>query len=161
MALPHPAQIRKWYSKLSAEPGFTEPAFDALQASVISAREKDHEVLCSLMIYEMAIRIHAEWDGRKYFGFVDLGTGIDDNDSFPLDKDALVFMVIAVNSIWKVPYTYFLVNGLSGIKHANLIKICFRKLLEIGVKVIFLAFDGPSCHFSMLSELGVNLNPYN
>ena len=30
LALPHPAQIRRWYSKVPAEPGFTEPAFRAL-----------------------------------------------------------------------------------------------------------------------------------
>ena len=69
-------------------------------------------------------------------------------------------MVVAVNSTWKVPCAYFLVNGLSGTEHANLIKKCLRKLLEVGVKVISLTCDGPSCHFSMLSELGVNLNPY-
>ena len=71
------------------------------------------------MIDEMAINTHAEWDGQKYCGFVDLGTGIDDNDSFPLAKDALVFMVVAANSTWKVPYAYFLVNGLSGNEHAS------------------------------------------
>ena len=161
LVLPHPGQTREWYSRVPAEPGFKEPAFNVLQASVISAREKCHEVLCSLMIDEMAIRTHAEWDGQKYCGFVDLGTGIDDHDSLPLAKSALVFMVIAVNSTWKVPYAYFLVNGLSGIEHANLIKICLRKLLEVGVKVISLTCDGPSYHFSMLPELGVNLNPYN
>ena len=161
LALPHPAQIRKWYRKVPAEPGFMEPAFDALQASVISAREKGHEVLCSLMIYEMAIHTHGEWDGQTYCWFVDLGTGIDYNDSLPIAKDALVFMVVAVNSTWKNAYAYFLVNGLSGIEYATLIKICPRKVLEVGVTVISLTCDGPSCHFSMLSELGVNLNPYN
>jgi len=90
------------------------------------------------MIGEMAIRTYAEWDGQKYCWFVDLVTGIDDNDSLPLAKDALVFMVVAVNSTWKVPYAYFLVNGLSGIEYANLIKICLRKLLDVGVKVISL-----------------------
>ena len=113
------------------------------------------------MIDELAIRTHAEWDGKKYRGFIDLGTGVDDNDSLPLAKDARVFMVVAVNSTWKVPCAYFLVNGLNGIERANLIKMCLRKLLEVGVKVISLTCDGPSCHFSMLSELGLNLNPYN
>ena len=109
----------------------------------------------------MAIRTHAEWDGEKYCGFVALGTGIDDNDSLPLAKDALVFKVVAGNSTWKVPYAYFLVNGLSGNEQANLITICLRKLLEVGIKVISLTCDGPSCHFSRLSEPGVHLNPYN
>ena len=31
LALPHPVQIRKWYTKIPAEPGFTEPAFKALE----------------------------------------------------------------------------------------------------------------------------------
>ena len=87
------------------------------------------------MIDEMAIRTHAEWDGQTYCWFVDHGTGIDDNDSLPLAKDALVFMVVAVNSTWKVPYAYFLVNGLSGIEHGNLINICLRKLLEVGLRL--------------------------
>ena len=92
---------------------------------------------------------------------VDLGTSIDGNDLLPLVKDALVFMVVAVPSTWKVPYPYFLINGLGGIEHANVIKICLRKLLEVGVKVISLTCDGLLCHFSMLSDVGVNLNAYN
>ena len=33
LALPHPAQFR-WYSKVPAEPGFTEPAFHDLRSKV-------------------------------------------------------------------------------------------------------------------------------
>ncbi len=65
LALPHQAQIRRWYSKVHAGPGFTGPAFDALHASVLAAREKGQEVVCSLMLDEMAIRKHTEWDGKN------------------------------------------------------------------------------------------------
>ncbi len=97
-ALPHQAQIRRWYSKIPAEPGFTGPAFDALHASVLAAREKGQEVVCSLVLDEMEIRKYTEWDGKKYRGFVDPGNEIDDNDSFPIARDALLFMEVAVNS---------------------------------------------------------------
>ena len=33
-ALPHPKTITRWYSKIPADPGFTEPAFKALQLKV-------------------------------------------------------------------------------------------------------------------------------
>ena len=46
----------------------------------------------------MAIRKRTEWDGKKYRGFVDLGNGIDNNDSLPIARDALVFMVVAEKS---------------------------------------------------------------
>jgi len=53
LALPHPVQIRKWYTKVPAEPGFTEPSFLALSQRVKNAGKK---VICSLMIDEMAIK---------------------------------------------------------------------------------------------------------
>ena len=31
LALPHQVQVRKWYAKVPAEPGFTNPAFQALK----------------------------------------------------------------------------------------------------------------------------------
>ena len=76
-ALPHPVQIRKWYSKVPAEPGFTEPSFQAL------AQRKKYagkNVICSLMIDEMAIMKHVSWDGKKYRGYVDLGNDVEDDD---------------------------------------------------------------------------------
>ena len=35
LALPHESQIRKWYAKIPADPGFTEPAFNALRLKVM------------------------------------------------------------------------------------------------------------------------------
>lgn len=156
MALPHQTQIRKWYAKVPAAPGFTEPAFEALKIKVEEAKKDRKKVVCSLMLDEMAIKKHVSWDGKKYHGYVDIGNGIDD-DSTPVAKDALVFMVVSVNSTWKVPCAYFFIDGLSGSERANLVKICIQRLWDIGVKVTSLTCDGPSCHFAMLRELGASL----
>ena len=55
LAFPHPVQIRKCYAKVPADPGFTEPSFQALSQSVKGDGEK---LICSLMIDEMAIKKH-------------------------------------------------------------------------------------------------------
>ena len=113
LALPHPVQIRKWYTKVPAEPGFTEPAFKALEVKAKGTKE----VMCSLMIDEMAIdemtiiRKDVSWDGKKFRGYVDLGNAVKDDDSAPIVKDALVFMVVGVNETWKVPVGYFFIDG--------------------------------------------------
>ena len=58
------------------------------------------------MLDEMAIKKNVSWDGTRY---VDIGSNeTDDDDSLPVAKDALVFMVVAINSSWKVPIAYFL-----------------------------------------------------
>ena len=90
LALPHQAQIRKWYGKVAAQPGFTQPVFQALKLKVEEAEKDGKQVICSLMLDEMAIKKHVSWDGNKYHGYVDIGNGVDD-DSSPVAKDALVF----------------------------------------------------------------------
>ena len=156
LALPHQVTIRKQYSKIPAEPGFTKPAFDELKKKAEEAKQDGKEVVCSLMLDEMAIKKHVFWDGTRFRGFVDLGNDVDD-DSLPVATQALVFMVVCVNSSWKVPCAYFFLEGMSGSERANLIKICIQRLSDAGIKVISVTCDGPQCHFSMMSYLGASL----
>ena len=160
LGLPHPTVIRSWYSSMNGEPGFIENALAALKAKVLAAKRDNQEVVCALMLDEMSIRKHVEWDGKRFRGFVDLGTNIND-DSLPEATDALVFMAVSVNSNWKVPCGYFLVNGLTGAEKANLTKECIAKLYEVGVKVVSFTCDGPTSHQAMLKLLGAKLSPDN
>ena len=156
VALPSQSQIRRWYGKVAADPGFTKPAFNALKVKVEDAQKNGKKIICSLMLDEMAIKKHISWDGKTFQGYVDLGNGIDD-DSLPVAKDTLVFMVVSIDGSWKVPVGYFFVDGLSGKERANLVEVCIQRLSDVSVEVISLTCDGPSCHFSMLSALGATL----
>ena len=160
LGLPHPSVISSWYNAMNGEPGFTKEALTALKAKVLAAKRDGQKVVCALMLDEMSIRKHVQWDGKKYRGFVDLGTDIDD-DSLPEATEALVFMAVSVNSNWKVPCGYFLVNGLTGEEKANLTKDCLTKLHEVGVKVVSFACDGPTTHQAMLKLLGARLSADN
>lgn len=124
------------------------------------AKAKFQPLLCSLKIYERAIKKHVEFDGEQMIGFVDLGTGIQD-DTSSLATEALVFMVITLNGSWKVPMGYFMINGLKGSERANLVQQCTMKLHYVGVTVVSLTCDGPSCHFFMLKALGASMDPSN
>ncbi len=158
LGLPHVSVIRSWYSSMNGEPSFKKDALTALKAKVLAAKRDNQEVVCALMLDEMSIRKHVDWDGKQFRGYVDLGTGIND-DSLPEATDALVFMAVAVNGSWKVPCGYFL--GLTGQEKANLTKECITKLHEVGVKVVSFTCDGPTSHQSMLKLLGAQLLPGN
>ena len=96
LVLPHPATIRTWYSHISADPGFTKPAFSALACHAQNRMVEGKETLCALMLDEVAIRKHVEYAAGRFHGYVDLGCGTVD-DSVPPAKDALVLMVVAIN----------------------------------------------------------------
>ena len=72
LGLPCASVIRSWYSSMDGEPGFTKDAMAALKAKVLAAKRDGQEVVCALMLDEMAIRKHVEWDGKRFRGFVDL-----------------------------------------------------------------------------------------
>ena len=86
---------------------FTEEQLTTLKAKVLTGKEKGQKVVCSLMLDKMSIRKHAQYDGTKVLGYVDLGVGITD-DSLPVVTKALnVYMAVSVNSNWKIPCNYF------------------------------------------------------
>ena len=159
LALPHPRQIRSWYTEVDGDPGFTKTALEALSQRVSKDKEEQKETLCSLMLDEMAIRKQVEFMNNRYHGFVDIGNGLTADDSTPMAKDALVLMAVSVNSSWKVPLGYFLIDSMSGKERANLVRECLHRLHDIGVTTVSLTCDGPSCHISMLTELGACMIP--
>lgn len=64
--LPHPRTIRKWYQSIDGDPGFTKEALDAIAMKASDNQRKGIETICCLMVDEMAIRKHVEWDGKKH-----------------------------------------------------------------------------------------------
>ena len=82
LALLHVSTIRRWYSAIDGSPGFTQEAFASLRLKVEEANRKGEEVVCSLMLDEMSIMRHLDFDGNRVIGYVDIGTQVDD-DSLP------------------------------------------------------------------------------
>jgi len=39
------------------------------------------DIICSLVLDEMAVRKHVDWDGEKFRGYVDIGTEVVDDAS--------------------------------------------------------------------------------
>lgn len=121
--------------------------------------------VCSLILDEMSIKKQIEFVGGRTWGYVDIGSSIDD-DNLECATEALVLMVVAVNGSWKIPIAYFLIKSLTGVTKANIVKQALIKLAEVGVTVVSLTCDGPNVNFTMIGELGAyvddiyELQPY-
>lgn len=120
----------------------------------------NYPLICSLIIDEMAIRKHTEWDGKKFHGYVNLDIATDD-DCQPIAKEAFVFLVVAVNSNWKIPVGYFLTDGLNSEQHSNLILTCLKLVHDTSVNIISLIFDRLCTNINMAKLLGCNFDLKN
>lgn len=153
--LPHPRTIQKWYQSVDGSPGFSKPAFSALKLRSEVATKSGKPLLCALVMDEIAIRKHVEWDGKRCYGYIDMGTELDnDTDSLPVAREALTFMIVSVNDSWKLPVGYFLTAGLGAREKGNLVEQCLTMLHSVGVTVISLTCDGASTNLSMIKNLG-------
>lgn len=152
--LPDLSTIRKWYSVLDGRPGFTHEVFEALKCKVSKSKTP---IFCNLVVDEVAIRQGIVYDGKRYYGLVDLGIHMSNDTDVPRQAtNALVFMVVALNDHWKVPVGYFLIDALNGKERASLLEKCFEFIYETGVILHSVTFDGAIVNLSMCTALGAN-----
>jgi Transposase protein len=70
LALPHESVLRSWASSVDGTPGFTAQSFAQLQQKVEEEKAKGQQVVIQLVLDEMAIRRHVQFDGNKFIGRV-------------------------------------------------------------------------------------------
>ncbi|KAL4083277.1 hypothetical protein QTP88_028607 [Uroleucon formosanum] len=152
--LPHPRTLNKWYIYFNAEPGFTMESLKLLELKV---RNSSDPVFCALIMDEMAIRQHLEYDRStgKYYGRVDMGSEID-NDSLAVAKECLVFLVVSINENWKLPIGYFLAHSFDSAQKVKLVRRALHILSNACVNIISLTFDGCSTNITVAKLLGCN-----
>lgn len=139
---------------------FSGVCFQALKIKSEEAKALGKKVICSLMLDEMSIKKQIDYDGGRYWGYVDCGMDLQNSEVEPA-SEALVLMVVSQNAGWKLPIAYFLIKSISGAEKANIIKEALTRLEEVNIDITSCTCDGPSAHFSMFRELDCNFTVGN
>ncbi|CAI6375520.1 unnamed protein product [Macrosiphum euphorbiae] len=134
--LPHPQTLSKWYASVNAKPGICKEALNRLK---LKCDNTANPVYCALIMDEVAIRKHVEWDGYKYHGYVDFGAQLN-NESLEIATECLVFLLVSITESWKLPVAYFLCDHLSSMQKGNLVEQCLEQIHSTGIKVVSLTF---------------------
>lgn len=151
--LPHPSTLREWYRTVDGQPGLNSEGLKALKYVV----DHDRHHLVSLVFDEMSIRKHVDFDGTKNVGFIDYGTNIN-SDLESLATNALVYMVVSINSNWKIPIAYFLIDKVTACEKANITKLIIHQIQSTGITITNITCDGLATNIKMAEELGVILH---
>lgn len=130
--LPCPRTLSKWYVHVDAEPGFTKEAIDTLS---LVCKNFSTQIYCSLLMDEISIRKHIEWDGYTYHGYNNFGSEIQ-NETMEEATECFVLMVVGINASWKIPVGYFLCNHLNSTQKVNLVRRCIDVISETGIKIV-------------------------
>lgn len=105
----------------------------------------------------MGIKKKVELVGSKFVGFVNLGFPVDDDEE-SIEKEIasqnLAFMTVSLDSNWKVPSAYFLINGLSAEIRKKLIIESLIQHYDNNVLIAALTKDGTKTNVSTFKLLG-------
>lgn len=158
--MPSESTLKSWYKVVNGNPGITTESIETIKLKVKQSLEKGKALYFNLCLDEVYIRKRLEVDvcNDKYYGFVDFGDEVRDENA-SVAKEALVYMLTAVNDYFKMPVAYFLTNGVCGTKKAMLTKEIIYALYEIGANVICVTFDGAASNKTMATKLGACLLP--
>lgn len=161
--LPEESTIRKWYtqSNLNAEPGITAASIEYLKSKVAAKQYLSSELVCALSFDEMFIRQQTIFDPNlgQMIGYVTYGQ--TDLKEKPIATKSLVFMVCGLNEKIRIPVAYHFVNSLNASDKTDLLENVLNALLEIGVKITSVTFDGDPVHKKMCEKLGANLDIFS
>lgn len=153
--LPHPVTIRRWLSSIDDNPGISEQVLNHVSELCKKAETENKQLVFNLVTDEMSIRKFVDKD---FTGYIDVGINCKiDTDNLPLATNALVFMLVSINSYFKAPIAYYFVTALTGDEKHNILKDILCRAHEKKIMIVNVTFDGASSNIAMVEKFGVDL----
>ena len=107
----------------------------------------------------MSLMKKVGFDIEKFTGLI-VDTSKDKLFDLVEASNTLVFSLVSVNGGWKIPFGYFLTNGMNTDQIDNFIKQALTLLHDTGVQVVALTFDGTSANLSTCRKLSNDANKH-
>ncbi|KAF0747034.1 THAP domain-containing protein 9 [Aphis craccivora] len=107
----------------------------------------------------MSIRDDLHFNGKRLQGYINFGLKTTENAGNVLvAKEVIVFLIVALNSHWKIPVGYFLIDGLNAPERAKLVNTCLEMLSDTGAIIKTLTIDGAAPNIAMAKQLGADIS---
>lgn len=156
--LPHVATLRQWYanSGLLDEPGINRTVLSQPKDLVAGKKSKGRELIVSISLDEIHIRRHVQWcnSTKKLLGYATIG---NENERKCVAKQTLVFMVNGVNENLHLPVAHYFISSLGAEGRKDLIINLIQALVDCGVLITNITFDGLPANGKMCKLMGANL----
>lgn len=165
--LPHPGTMRAWYSNsdLNCEPGISASCLNILKRKAEKKKATGSELVVSLIFDEMHIRKMFQWcsSSRTMFGYATCGSNLNEKgeEANPAANQVIVLMAIGINERIKLPFAYHFIKSLKAEERLCLIGQTIDALIDTGVKIACITFDGLVANQKMCKLFGANIDIFS
>jgi len=145
------------YFTIDGSLGITQKLLNAIVVKEIEMKQKKLNLVGGLIMDEILVREAVHFNGKHLQGCINYGHKTNDSDAIPKAIEVLVFLIVALNSHWKIPVAYFLINVLTAEEKANLLETCLINVQETGAIVKTITFDGATSNTSNYAHFYMDL----
>lgn len=159
--IPAPVTIQSWYanSNINCQPGILSYSLSVLQRKAAEYGAKNQKFIGGLLFDEMAIYKMVQWMGNKMIGYEYI-PGIDLKKA-EIASEVLVFMFTGMNETLHLPVAYYFTNKLNADLKSTLIENIVEAIIDTGVCLHSVTFDGFSSNPAAVNKLGANLSVFS
>lgn len=159
--IPAPVTLRSWHANadINAEPGILNQSLEVLKLKVAEKAANNQKLMGALLFDEMAIRKHLQWCNNKMIGFEKIPEM--DCKSAQLAKEVLVFMFSDIDDNWQIPVAYYFISSIDGEEKCGVLHEVVRRVLQCGVLITNITFDGHKSNPAACQFLGAILDVYS
>lgn len=122
----------------------------------------NRKLMCSLVFDEVNIRQQVSWSMQQldFTGFVNYGQD-PESEQNNLAKQAIVFILKGIDANLEFPVAYYFIDSLDKWQRKNLLSDIIAAVIECGIKITNLTFDGLSANAAMCELFNANLDVYS
>lgn len=159
--IPAPATIRDWHANadINVQPGIIKHSMEILKRLVEEKAANNKKLIGALLFDEITIRKLLQWLNDKMIGYED--HPFTDKKSAKIAGQAIVFMFSGINEDIQIPIAYYFIASLEADDKGKLVSKILNELLDCGIYVPSVSFDGHKTNPCLCRLLGADLDVFS
>lgn len=159
--IPTPCTLRAWHSNadVNAKPGILSQSLEMLKRKASEKSANGEKLIGGLLFDEVSIRKMLQWANNEMIGF-ECVPGLD-NKNASIATQSIVFMFSGINDQIQVPVAYYFIAKLDSNAKSILIEEVMKAVIDCGVILTSLTFDGFKSNPVACRIFGANLDVFS
>lgn len=146
-------------SDINPKPGMLQQSLEVLKRKCAEKEANNEKLTGGLLWDEMSIRSALRWTDNAMHGFENLpNISIKDRINARIATEVIVFMFTAINDDVKLPVAYYFTATTYSNSRNQLAQEIIKAVIECGVVLKSITFDGHKSNPGACTLMGANLN---
>lgn len=160
--LPHCKTIISWHanSDIKCEPGILSYSLNLLKLRASEMKQCGKQMIGGILMDEMSGKVHLKFTEKGLVGLTNM-PGIAKTEA-QIGSEYLVFMFTAINDCIRIPIAYYFVTkSVTALEKKDMLQNIIEALVECGIQLVSVTFDGLITNPAMCRSFGANLNVFS